>query len=216
MYSVNICINIIWLVLDTYVVIVQNFLVCDLPLPSYYPYKIICLSARCQLFRYLTVQSFDVSQWTKRTLEAMNSATDLFSNWMYFEKHKMDLYALSFFNARTVHVIVIIPPRKNKGPLVMPSQHYNDVIMSTMSSQITSLAIFYSTVYSGADQRKHQSSESLAFVWGIHRWPVNSPHKGPVSRKMFPFVMTPSSIPCCGRPSREFRFQHHERDHIKQ
>ena len=37
----------------------------------------------------------------------------------------------------------------------------------------------------GADQRKHQSSASLAFVWGIHRWPVNSPHKGPV--KMFPF-----------------------------
>ena len=46
---------------------------------------------------------------------------------------------------------------------------------------------FYSTVYSGADQRKHQSSASLAFVWGIDRWPVNSPHKGPVTRKMFPF-----------------------------
>ena len=41
--------------------------------------------------------------------------------------------------------------------------------------------------YSGADQRKHQSSASLAFVWGIHRWPVNSPHKWPVTRKMFPF-----------------------------
>ena len=39
----------------------------------------------------------------------------------------------------------------------------------------------------GADQRKHQSSMSLAFVRGIHRWPVNSPHKGPVTRKMFPF-----------------------------
>ena len=37
------------------------------------------------------------------------------------------------------------------------------------------------------DQRKHQSSASLAFVWGIHRWPVNSPHKWPVTRKMFPF-----------------------------
>ena len=42
-------------------------------------------------------------------------------------------------------------------------------------------------VYSGADQRKHQSSASLAFVLGIHRWPVNSPHKWPVTRKMFPF-----------------------------
>ena len=40
---------------------------------------------------------------------------------------------------------------------------------------------------SGADQRKYQSSLSLAFVRGIHRWPVNSPHKGPVMQKMFPF-----------------------------
>ena len=65
--------------------------------------------------------------------------------------------------------------------------HYNDVIMGTMASQITSLTIVYSTVYSGSDQRKHQSSASLAFMRGIHWWPVNSPHKGPVTRKMFPF-----------------------------
>ena len=51
----------------------------------------------------------------------------------------------------------------------------------------TGLTIVYSTLYSGADQRKHQSSASLAFVRGIHRSPVNSPHKGPVTRKMFPF-----------------------------
>ena len=65
--------------------------------------------------------------------------------------------------------------------------HYNDVIMSAMASQNTTLTILYSIVYSGADQRKHQSSASLAFVRGIHRWPVNTPHKGPVTRKMFPF-----------------------------
>ena len=65
--------------------------------------------------------------------------------------------------------------------------HYNDVIMGTMAYQITSLTIVYSTVYSGADQGKHQSSASLAFVRGIHRWLVNSPHKGPVTWKMFPF-----------------------------
>ena len=41
--------------------------------------------------------------------------------------------------------------------------------MTTMASQITSLTVVYSTVYSDADQRKHQSSASLAFVWGIHR-----------------------------------------------
>ena len=56
-----------------------------------------------------------------------------------------------------------------------------------MASQITSLTIGYSTVYSGADQRKHQSSALLVFVREIHRWPVNSPHKWPVTRKMFPF-----------------------------
>ena len=59
--------------------------------------------------------------------------------------------------------------------------------MGAMASQITSLFIVYSTVYSGADQRKHQSSASLAFVRGIHRGPVNSPHKWPVTWKMFPF-----------------------------
>ena len=65
--------------------------------------------------------------------------------------------------------------------------HYSDVIMTTMVSQITSLAIVYSIVYSVANQRKHQSSVSLAFVRRIHRWPVNSSHKRPVTRKMFPF-----------------------------
>ena len=65
--------------------------------------------------------------------------------------------------------------------------HYCDIIMGMIASQITSLTIVYSTVYLLADQRKHQRSTSLAFGWGIHRGPVNSPHKWPVTRKMFPF-----------------------------
>ena len=65
--------------------------------------------------------------------------------------------------------------------------HYDDVKMGTITSQITSLTIVYSTVNSGADQSKHQSPASPAFVWGIHRGPVNFPHKWPVTRKMFPF-----------------------------
>ena len=69
---------------------------------------------------------------------------------------------------------------------VNPKDHYDDVIMTTMASQITSLTIVYSTVYSGAYQRKHQSSASLAFARGIHRRPANSPHKWPITRKMFP------------------------------
>ena len=65
--------------------------------------------------------------------------------------------------------------------------HCNNFIISAIAFRMTSLMIVYSTVFSGPDQRKHQSSASLAFVREIHRWPVNSPHKGPVTRKMFPF-----------------------------
>ena len=69
----------------------------------------------------------------------------------------------------------------------LPTFHYSNVIMGAIASQITSLPSVHLTVDSGADQRKYQSSASLAFVREIHRWPVNSPHKGPVTRKMFPF-----------------------------
>ena len=75
----------------------------------------------------------------------------------------------------------------NKKVLTRESPHYSDLIMSTMASQVTRLTIVYTTVYLGTDQRKYQSSASLAFVRGIHRWPVHSPHKGPVTRKMFSF-----------------------------
>ena len=69
--------------------------------------------------------------------------------------------------------------------------HYSDVKMDAMASQITSLTMVHSTVYLGADQRQHQSSASLTFVRGIHRWPVNSSHKGPVTWKCF-HLMTSS------------------------
>ena len=86
------------------------------------------------------------------------------------------------------------------GTLVKIEFKLHYVRMGAMASQITSLTIVYSTVYSGADQSKHQSSASLAFVWGIHRGPVNSPHKWPVTRKMFPFddvIMIMSSYHIC-------------------
>ena len=78
--------------------------------------------------------------------------------------------------------------------IVVRRMHYSDAIIGATASQITSLTIVYATVYSGANQRKHQSSPPLAsvrywpFVRGIRRWPVNSLHKWPVTRKMFPFV----------------------------
>ena len=91
------------------------------------------------------------------------------------------------------------------------TSHYNDVIMGAIASHTTCVSIVCSTVGSGVDQRKHQSSTSLAFVRGINRWPVNSPYKGPVTRKMFLFhkitrlIMLPASL----------QLRHIERDGVK-
>ena len=65
--------------------------------------------------------------------------------------------------------------------------HYGDVIMGAIASQITSLTIVYSTVYSDTDQIKHQSAASLAFLRGIHRGTVEFPAKWPVTGNFFPF-----------------------------
>ena len=65
--------------------------------------------------------------------------------------------------------------------------HYCDVIKSATASQITGPTSVYSTICSSADQTNHQSFASLAFVRGINWRPVNSPHKGLVTQKMFPF-----------------------------
>ena len=87
----------------------------------------------------------------------------------------------------TTHLFCISIPWLLAMQAAWASTHYCDVIMTVMPSQITSLTIVYSTVYSSAAQRTHQTSSSLAFVRRIHRWTVNSLHKGPVTRKMFPF-----------------------------
>ena len=82
-------------------------------------------------------------------------------------------------------------------------QHYCDVIMGAVASQITSPTIVYSTVYSDTDERKHQSSASLAFVWEIHRGSGNSPHKWAVTRRMFSFddVIMCLNTRCFQKPS---------------
>ena len=79
-------------------------------------------------------------------------------------------------------------------------KHYCDVIMGPTASQITSTTSVYSIVYSGTDQRKHQSSATLAFVRGIHRGPVNSPHKWPATRKRFPCDDVIMKHDCCSMP----------------
>ena len=68
---------------------------------------------------------------------------------------------------------------------------YIDVITTTMTSQITSLTVVHSTVYSDADQRKHQSSASLAFVWGIHQDKWIPRTKGQLRGKCFPLMTSP-------------------------
>ena len=73
-------------------------------------------------------------------------------------------------------------------PVIVMGYWYSDVMMSAMAFHITTVSMVCSTVCPGADQRKHQSPAVLAFMRGIHWWPVNSPHKSPVTRIMFPFV----------------------------
>ena len=86
----------------------------------------------------------------------------LFGKVLYFMKN--GIWSRTFFALN----IMRVTPCTHHGHIF----HYNDVIMGTMASQITSLMVVYSTVYSDADKRRHQSSASLAFVWGIHqdRW----------------------------------------------
>ena len=122
-----------------------------------------------------------------------------------FEKFACKMVAI-FWRPQCVNSMI-----SNPCGILSSLIHYSDVIMGAVASQITSLMIVYSIVYSGRDQRKHQSSASLAFVRGIHRWPVNSPHKGPVTRKMFPcddIIMTKCTIMdypgldvCCTNPA---------------
>ena len=92
------------------------------------------------------------------------------SRWIFLGKWEIYEHFQSLFNTAMAMMMI-------HSPLILPNPsttmvlHYGDVIMGTMASQITSLTIVYSIVYSGADQRKHQSSASLAFVRGIHRGP---------------------------------------------
>ena len=81
-----------------------------------------------------------------------------------------------------------------RGDLSSGNYHYNDVIMTTMASQITSLVVVYSTVYSDADQRKHQCSAPLAFVWENHRDRWIPRTKGQLRGKCFHLMTSSCSI----------------------
>ena len=96
---------------------------------------------------------------------------------------------LSYQHGNLHHIVKIRLSLQKKS-----LDHYTDVIMTTMESQITSLTVVYSTVYSDTDQRKHQSSASLAFVKGIHRDRWIPRTKGQLREKCF-HLMTTSCVP---------------------
>ena len=105
----------------------------------------------------------------------INCARNIASN--YLSQQQPDSSFTTVLNVRFFPVKYVI----NSG--VQPLSNWHNQVTYGMENG----TIVFLTVYSDADQRKHQSSVSLAFVRGIHRGPVNSPHKWPVTRKMFPF-----------------------------
>ena len=129
--------------------------------------------------------SYNIGKFTKEA--TVNVVHHFFTLFIGFKEIICPSVWMSIENVR-VRISVKFRPSKLKYQW----RHYSDVIMSEMASIITSVSRFYSTVCSGADQRKHQSSASLAFVMGIHQWPVNSPHKGPIKGKCV-HLMTSSS-----------------------
>ena len=133
------------------------------------PPRLCYLSCNCSInivFPYLPANKAEV--WFCGICE------NLKLNWSHITDKTRDL-----FNCGTIFILLTLQRSHNGHDGVSNHQ----------------LTIVYSSVYSGADQRKHQSSASLAFVRGIPRGPVNSPHKGPVTRQIC-FHLVMSSCNC--------------------
>ena len=132
------------------------------------------ITSSCEITRQMTLYVSGIS-WKMQMTNANNMGINaLIQTYSDHKGHQsMEWFSLGCFNWTISNHRV-----QCYGDL------YCDVIMGTMASLIASLTVVHSTVYSGADQTKHQSSASLAFVQGIHWWPVNSPHKWPVTRRM--------------------------------
>ena len=104
-----------------------------------------------------------------------NFTASMWGSWNVQNQGSLNINHIWWYVVHSTHLFMLF------------SMHYNEVVIGVIASQITSLTIVYSIVYSDADQRKYQSSASLAFVRWIHRGPMNSPHKWSVTRNMFPF-----------------------------
>ena len=118
----------------------------------------------------------------------------------YFKCRQSYGYLLIFWLIFSCHIIPC--PAEFRWGNINIHLHFPDTVMAQVAELFPhdrwrhngrdgvsnyQLTIVYSTIYSDADQRKHQSSASLAYVRGVHRGPLNSPHKCPVTRKMSPF-----------------------------
>ena len=119
--------------------------------------------------------------------------------------HKWNRMAL-FHIALAVHIAPALAYYDNNEIAMWHWLHYSDVIIGAMASQITSLTFVCSSLYSGADQRKYQSSVSQDFVQGIAQMTGELPTKRPVTWKMFPFddviMVSLSFFSSWPRPSR--------------
>ena len=140
------------------------------------PYRVICFG------RHWFILWFGASQWPNRTSNKTNC--------YYIKETQNRAVRIQYIteNMHTVRVMscFILVRYRFVLPLfftVALKWRHN----GAMASQITGFSIVCLTVCSGAGQRKHESYVSLAFAKGIHQWQVDSPHKGPVTRKMFPF-----------------------------
>ena len=139
--------------------------------------KRICISICIEVFSYLL-------------RDMLGKNHNLWLGWIRTESHlwKRKSFICQYMEKmfsmwqHTINTFVLINARAHIADI-----HYSDVTMGKIASQITSLTIVYSIVYSDADKRGYQSSASLAFVQGIHRGPVNSPRKWSVTREMLPF-----------------------------
>ena len=152
---------------------------------------------RSNMSRFLSTDLSKLQYWINNALMLRTIAhTDTskkitaYDLWLYLVI--LQAWSISNFKRQDRCMTVTVPagavaPNCSRQPAGIIQKHYSNVIMDVMACQITGLTIAYSNIYSGADQRKPQSPASLAFGRGIHRRPVNSEHKGPVKRKMFPF-----------------------------
>ena len=98
-----------------------------------------------------------ISQWLSKLKHIL---------WLEISRVLLVSHLTTHLNRGLTATFIKYKPQQYAHVLGLFCIYYNDVIMSTMASQITSLTKVYLTVYSGADQRKHQSSASLAFVGG--------------------------------------------------